>query len=80
MEHSTAVISKPVGIRTRARQVPLTPLYSGKLPISEAKYADIQVLKTFCSLQAQQFYDDPPHAGRNVDSHESDLDCSSSED
>ena len=56
--YSTAVISKPVGTRTRARQVPLTPLYSGKLPISEAKYADLQVLKTFCSLQAQQFYDD----------------------
>ena len=63
-----------------ARQVPRTPLYSGKLPISEANYADLQVLKTFCSLQAQQFFDDPPHAGLNVDSHESDLDCSSSED
>ena len=78
--YSTAVISKPVGTRSRAMQVPRTPLYSGKLPISEAKYADLQVLKTFCSLQAQQFYDDLPHAGRNVDSHESDLDCSSFED
>ena len=78
--YSTAVISKPVGARTSARQVPLTPLYSGKLPISEAKYIDLQVLKTFCSLQAQQFYDDPSHAGRNVDSHESDFGCSSSED
>ena len=78
--YSTAVISKPVGTRTRTRQVPLTPLYSGKLPISEAKYADLQVFKIFCSLQAQQFYDDLPHAGLNVDSHESDLDCSSSED
>ena len=62
--YSTAVISKPVGTRTKARQVPLTPLYSGKLPISEAKHADLQlVLKTFCSLQAQQFNDDPLHAG-----------------
>ena len=60
-------MSKPVGTRTRAIQVPLSPLYSGKLPISEAKYADLQVLKTFCSLQAQQFYD----TGRNVDSQES---------
>ena len=78
--YSTAVISKPVRTRIRARQVPLTSLYSVKLRISEAKYADLQVLKTFCSLQAQQCYDDLPHAGRNVDSHESDLDCSSSED
>ena len=78
--YCTAVISKPVGTRTRARQVSLTPFYSGKLPISEAKYADLQVLKTCCSLQAQQCFVDLPHAGRNVDSHDSDLDCSSSED
>ena len=78
--YSTAVVLKPVGTRTMARQVPLTPLYSGKLPISEAKYADLQVLKTFCSIQAQQFYDDLLHAGRNFDSHESVLHCSSSED
>ena len=39
--YSTSVISKPVGTRARARQVPLTLLYSGKLTISEAKYADL---------------------------------------
>ena len=37
------------------------PAYDGLLPISQAKYDDLQVLKRFCPSAVQQFYENLPH-------------------
>lgn len=68
----TAVISKQVGRKTTT--VSLTPLYNDRLPITKAKYDDLQVLKRFCNTEAQQYYDNLPQAGdaENTDSDSSD--------
>lgn len=36
-------------------------LYTEKLPISQAKYQDLQQLKNFCSEEAQQYFNNIPH-------------------
>lgn len=33
------------------------PHYTDPLPISRAKFDDLQVLKRFCAIEAQQFFD-----------------------
>ena len=70
----TAVVSKAVGRRSIARQQPIASLYSKRLPVSDAKYADLQVLKAFCKPESQQFFSELPHAGAKlVSESESDL-------
>ena len=61
-------------VTKRAKKPPqpntLQNLYAGKLPISDEKYKDLQVLKRFCTEPAQNFLNNLPH-GRNA-AHEDD--------
>lgn len=51
----SAVMSLPAEKRPRAAPE-MEPLYTGQLPISQAKFQDLQVLKRFCSPRAQEFF------------------------
>lgn len=77
--YSTAVLSKPVGKRGLIKQQPLASLYAAPIPISAAKFADLQVLKKFCSPEAQEFFGTLPHAGNIPDGEASASDSSFSE-
>ncbi|KAK3765811.1 hypothetical protein RRG08_026281 [Elysia crispata] len=61
----TAVVSKPVGRKNTAKLQPLRRLYEHQLPITAAKFKDLQVLKQFCTTEAQDFYTNLPHEGGN---------------
>ena len=74
---ATAVVSMPVGRRNSVRQQPLVPLYPERLPICEAKYSDLQVLMSFCSMEAQHYFTDFPRAAHAADLCDSEWeDCS----
>ncbi|RUS86935.1 hypothetical protein EGW08_005340 [Elysia chlorotica] len=62
---SSAVLTKPVGKR-RTLQVPLQPVNRTALPISAAKYKDLQDLKRFCPQYAQEFFANMPHHGQTA--------------
>ena len=50
------------GARSRKQPaVPLEASYDGPLPISDAKHADLQVLKRFCSPENQPYYEKLVH-------------------
>ncbi|RUS69503.1 hypothetical protein EGW08_022732 [Elysia chlorotica] len=63
----TSVLSKPLGKRGVAQQPPLSPIYQERIPMTLAKFKDLQILKTFCSATAQQFYDNIPYVGQSGD-------------
>ena len=65
----TAVVSKPVGRKNTARLQPLRRLYEHQLPTTAAKFKDLQVLKQFCTTEAQDFYTNLPHEGGNGNTH-----------
>ncbi|GFO06504.1 vitamin B12-dependent ribonucleotide reductase [Plakobranchus ocellatus] len=54
-------------------RMPLNGLYSNPIPISEAKYKDLQVLKKFCDPQNAAYYDSLPHDGQIADDLHQDL-------
>jgi hypothetical protein len=66
--YESSVIAKPQ--QPRFAQHP-KQLYSEVLPIKRAKYDDLQVLKRFCSVENQQFYDMLVHSDQAVDEEES---------
>nr|XP_047133750.1 uncharacterized protein LOC105848138 [Hydra vulgaris] len=60
-------ITKAIGKKKQLLRKPLTHLYNERLPISCAKYADLQVLKYFCMPEVQQFFNDLPYKGQLSD-------------
>ncbi|GFN95968.1 hypothetical protein PoB_002247400 [Plakobranchus ocellatus] len=74
---NTSVVSKPVGKKGAARQPPLIPMYRDRLPISLAKFKDLQVLKTFCTQPAQDFFENLPHIGEAREEYDTTSELSS---
>ncbi|KAK3696331.1 hypothetical protein RRG08_066702 [Elysia crispata] len=72
----TAVVTKPVGKKTAATLQPLRSLYQQRLPIKAAKYKDLQVLKQFCSTEAQHFFESLPYDGMEDTREDSDSEIS----
>ena len=72
----TAVVTKPVGKKTAATLQPLRSLYQQRLPIKVAKYKDLQVLKQFCSTEAQHFFESLPYDGMEDTREDSDSEIS----
>ena len=67
--YSTAVVNK---IQKKKNKVTnhLTPSYTEKLPISDAKYADLQVLKRFCSPESVEFFVNLDHNSSKADDND----------
>ncbi|GFS19831.1 hypothetical protein ElyMa_005042000 [Elysia marginata] len=76
----TAVVTKPVGKKTAATLQPLQSLYQQRLPIKAAKYKDLQVLKQFCSAEAQNFFESLPYDAMEDSWEDSDSEISESSD
>ena len=58
--YSTTVVNKTQKTKKKP-EVMLTASYSAQLPISDAKYADLQVLKRFCSPENVAFFGNLVH-------------------
>jgi len=65
--YQASIVCKP----SRARHLPpLTPINTTSLPISKAKYEDLQVLKRFCAVENKNFYDNLKYTEGTVDNDE----------
>ncbi|GFO29214.1 hypothetical protein PoB_005571900 [Plakobranchus ocellatus] len=69
---SSAVVKKESSRKKKQEEEPvLKPSYAGPIPISTAKYKDIQMLMKFCSSCNHEFFNTLPHLG-NTDSSAAD--------
>ena len=66
----TAVVIRPKRMNTPEQEVWLIPAYRKPLPLSGAKFKDLQVLKKFCLPRNQLFYESLPLDNKVADEEE----------
>ena len=63
-EFHTSVVSKGRRRHTCVNnpvQITLESAYNNRLPVSKAKYQDLQLLKRFCKIDNQAYFEELPH-------------------